>query len=59
MRAGSDAAQAGLATGDIVVGVGNYRVTSVRDMQRLAGMQPRVLTLVVASHGNLHYVQIP
>jgi S1-C subfamily serine protease len=59
VRAGSDAAQAGLATGDIVVGVGNYRVTSVRDMQRLAGMQPRVLTLVVASHGNLHYVQIP
>ncbi|QEE23753.1 Do family serine endopeptidase [Rhodanobacter glycinis] len=59
VRAGSDAAQAGLAAGDTVVGVGNYRVTSVRDMQHLAGMQPRVLTLVVASHGNLHYVQIP
>jgi Do/DeqQ family serine protease len=59
VRAGSDADQAGLASGDIVVGVGNYRVTSVRDMQRLAGVQPRSLVLVVASHGSLHYVQIP
>ena len=59
VRADSDAAQAGLSSGDIVVGVGNYRVTSVRDMQRLAGLQPRVLVLVVASHGSLHYVQIP
>ena len=59
VRGNSDAAQAGLAAGDIVVGVGDYRVASVRDMQRLAGMQPRVLVLVVASHGSLHYVQIP
>jgi Do/DeqQ family serine protease len=59
VAAGSGAAQAGLDTGDIVVGIDHYRVTSVRDLQRLAGMRPRALVLVVASHGSLQYVQIP
>jgi serine protease DegQ len=57
--AGSNAAQAGLGTGDILVGIDHYRVTSVRDLQRLAGLHPRALVLVVASHGSLQYVQIP
>jgi Do/DeqQ family serine protease len=59
VSADSDAAQAGLEAGDLVVGVGHYRVTSVRDIQRLAGVRPRTLVLVVASHGELQYVQIP
>ncbi|MDO1527697.1 Do family serine endopeptidase [Fulvimonas sp. R45] len=58
VRGDSDAAQAGLQVGDVVVGVGDYRVTSVRDLQRLAGVQPRRLVLVVAGRDGLRYVPI-
>ncbi|WP_329741520.1 Do family serine endopeptidase [Dyella sp. A6] len=59
VRADSAAAQAGLGVGDIVVAVGNYRVTSIRDIRRLAGVRPRQLVLVVAGRNGLSYVPIP
>jgi serine protease DegQ len=59
VHAGSRAAQAGLSSGDIVVGVGNYRITNVRDLRGLAGAHPRQLVLVVANDDGLHYVMIP
>jgi serine protease DegQ len=58
VSSGSDAAQAGLQAGDVVIGVDDYRVTSVRDLQRLAGVQPRRLVLVVAGRDGLRYVPI-
>jgi len=61
VRAGSMAARAGLEQGDIVIGIGNYRVASVRDLQRLASVRPHPLVLAV-THGDQDgwsYVQIP
>jgi serine protease DegQ len=54
----SRAAQAGLSTGDVIVGVGNRRVTSLRDMQGLAAAKPRQLVLLVATSEGLDYVVI-
>jgi serine protease DegQ len=54
----SRAAQAGLSTGDVIVGVGNRRVTSLRDMQALAAARPRQLVLLVATSEGLDYVVI-
>ena len=56
VRAGSRAAQAGLQEGDLVIGVGNRRIAGLRDLQRLAGAQPRQLALVVADDDGAHYV---
>jgi len=56
VRAGSRAAQAGLQPGDLVIGVGNRRIAGLRDLQRLAGVQPRQLALVVADDDGAHYV---
>jgi S1-C subfamily serine protease len=58
VQPGSRAARAGLASGNIVVGIGNYRVTSVRDLQGLTGVRPRQLVLVVAGDDGLSYVPI-
>lgn len=54
----SRAAQAGLSSGDVIVGVGNRRITSLRDMQGLAGARPRQLVLLVATDDGLNYVVV-
>jgi serine protease DegQ len=55
---GSRAAQAGLSAGDVIVGVGNRRITSLRDLQGLAAAKPRQLVLLVATEEGLNYVVI-
>ena len=54
----SRAAQAGLASGDVIVGLGNRRITSLRDLQGLAAARPRQLVLLVATREGLNYVVI-
>lgn len=55
----SPAANAGLNPGDIVIGVGNMRITDLRMLGQLAGVRPRQLVLVVAdASGNTHYVLV-
>ena len=58
VRAGSPAAQSGLREGDLVIGVGNRRITSIRGMQVLAGVHPRQLALAVADDDGMHYVLV-
>ncbi|WP_243049889.1 Do family serine endopeptidase [Dyella sp. RRB7] len=58
VRAGSRAAQAGLQANDIVIGVGNLRVPDLRTLQRLAGVNPRQLVLVVSGEDGMRYVDI-
>ncbi|UGB37699.1 DegQ family serine endoprotease [Frateuria soli] len=53
---GSRADRLGLAEGDIVIGVNNRRVTSLRELSGLVAMQPRQLVLVVDSDGGVRYV---
>lgn len=55
---GSRAAQAGLSTGDVIVGVGNRRITNLRDLQGLAAAKPRQLVLLVATDQGLNYVVV-
>jgi len=55
---GSRAAQAGLAEGDLVIGVNNRRVTSLRDLRGLLGLQPQQLVLVVQDEDGVHYVPL-
>jgi S1-C subfamily serine protease len=54
----SRAAQAGLSAGDVIVGIGNQRITSLRDLQGLAAMHPRQLVLLVATDEGLNYVVV-
>jgi serine protease DegQ len=54
----SRAAQAGLSSGDLIVGIGNRRITSLRDLQGLAAAKPRQLVLLVAAGDGLNYVVI-
>jgi Do/DeqQ family serine protease len=54
----SRAAQAGLSAGDVIVGIGNRRITSLRDLQGLAAARPRQLVLLVATDEGLNYVVI-
>ncbi|WP_426662835.1 DegQ family serine endoprotease [Rhodanobacter aciditrophus] len=54
----SRAAAAGLSEGDVVIGVGNMRVTGLRMLRELAGVRPRQLVLVVADADGTHYVLI-
>jgi S1-C subfamily serine protease len=56
VRPGSLAAQAGLQPDDLVIGVGNRRITSVRELQALAGTRPRQLVLLVGDQDGVHYV---
>jgi len=55
---GSRAEQSGLKQGDILLGIGNLRVTSLSTMQRLAGVNPRQLLLVVSGDEGTRYVQV-
>ncbi len=58
VQPGSRAAQAGLRPGDVVVGIGNQRITSLRMLRGLAGVRLRQLVLVVADADGSHYVLI-
>jgi S1-C subfamily serine protease len=58
VQAGSRAARAGLTTDDVVIGVGDQRITSLSMLRRLAGVQPRQLVLVVADADGARYVVI-
>src|SRR5690242_25950 len=53
---GSRADRLGLGEGDIVIGVNNRRVTSLRELSGLVAMQPRQLVLVVESDQGVRYV---
>ncbi|SEJ57557.1 Do family serine endopeptidase [Frateuria terrea] len=52
----SRADRAGLAQGDIVIGVNNRRVASLRDLRGLVAMQPQQLVLVVQNDEGVQYV---
>ncbi|MEI7038260.1 Do family serine endopeptidase [Fulvimonas yonginensis] len=56
VRPGSRADRMGLSEGDIVLGVNNRRITSLRELRGLAGVQPRQLVLVVQDEDGVHYV---
>ena len=56
VQPGSIAAHSGLQKGDVVIGIGNRRVTSVRGLQALAGVRPRQLALAIADDEGMHYV---
>jgi len=58
VQPGSRAAQAGLAAGDVVVGVGSQRIPSLRTLRGLAGVRPPQLVLVVADGKDVRYVLI-
>ncbi|MDE2308480.1 MAG: PDZ domain-containing protein, partial [Xanthomonadaceae bacterium] len=58
VQAGSHAARAGLTTDDIVIGVGNQRISSLRMLRGLAGVQPDPLVLVVANADGSRYVVV-
>jgi serine protease DegQ len=58
VRAGSRAAQAGLQPDDVVIGVGNLRVPDMRTLQKLSGVNPRQLVLVVSGDDGVRYVDI-
>jgi Do/DeqQ family serine protease len=56
VQGGSRAARMGLEEGDIVIGVNNRRVTSLRELRGLVAMQLRQLVLVVESDDGVRYV---
>ena len=58
VQAGSRAARAGLNTDDLVIGVGNQRITSLRMLRGLANVHLRQLVLVVADADGSRYVVI-
>ncbi|MHB1273976.1 MAG: Do family serine endopeptidase [Rhodanobacter sp.] len=58
VQAGSHAARAGLTTDDVVIGVGNQRISSLRMLRGLAGVQPDPLVLVVANADGSRYVVV-
>jgi len=58
VRAGSRAALAGLQQDDVVVGVGNARITGLSMLRGLAKVRPRQLVLIVASDEGLRYVVV-
>jgi Do/DeqQ family serine protease len=58
VQPGSRAAQAGLSRGDVVIGIGNQRITSLRMLRGLARVHLRQLVLVVADADGSHYVLI-
>ncbi len=55
---GSRAARAGLTSNDVVIGVGNQRVTSLRMLRGLAGVNLRQLVLVVSDDQGTRYVVV-
>ena len=58
VQPGSRAARAGLSRGEVVIGVGNQRITSLRMLRGLAQVHLRQLVLVVADADGSHYVLI-
>ncbi|TPG48454.1 DegQ family serine endoprotease [Rhodanobacter glycinis] len=58
VQPGSRAARAGLTTDDVVIGVGNQRITSLHMLRGLAGVKPRQLVLVVADADGTRYVVV-
>ena len=58
VQPGSRAARAGLTTDDVVIGVGNRRITGLSMLRGLAGVKPRQLVLVVADDDGNRYVVI-
>ncbi|UGB45139.1 DegQ family serine endoprotease [Frateuria edaphi] len=56
VQGGSRADRLGLDEGDIVIGVNNRRVTSLRELSGLVAMQPRQLVLVVENDEGVRYV---
>jgi serine protease Do/serine protease DegQ len=59
VQPGSRAARAGLEAGDMLIGVGNQRIVSLRMLRGLAGVRLRQLVLVVADDDGSRYVVIP
>nr|WP_132147153.1 Do family serine endopeptidase [Luteibacter rhizovicinus] len=55
VRRGTVAASAGLQDGDIVIGVGQRRVTSVKALQGIGGQPPRQLLLTVVRGDGVYY----
>lgn len=58
VQPGSRAARAGLTTDDIVIGVGNQRITGLRMFRGLADVKLRQLVLVVADKDGSRYVVV-
>jgi serine protease DegQ len=58
VQPGSRAARAGLTADDIVIGVGNQRITSLRMLRGLADVKLRQLVLVVADADGTRYVVV-
>ncbi|GAA0890061.1 Do family serine endopeptidase [Rhodanobacter soli] len=58
VQPGSRAARAGLSTSDVVIGVGNQRITGLNMLRGLAGVKPRQLVLVVADDDGTRYVVV-
>ncbi|GAB2551694.1 Do family serine endopeptidase [Rhodanobacter koreensis] len=58
VQPGSRAARAGLSAGDLLIGVGNQRITGVNMLRGLAKVHLRQLVLVVADDDGSHYVLI-
>ena len=58
VQPGSRAARAGLSAGDLLIGIGNQRLTGLRMLRGLAHVHLRQLVLVVADGDGSHYVVI-
>jgi serine protease DegQ len=58
VKPGSRAAHAGLTRNDVVIGVGNQRITSLRMLRGLADVHLRQLVLVVADTEGTRYVLV-
>lgn len=58
VQPGSRAARAGLDTNDVLIGVGNQRITSLRMLSGLASVRLRQLVLVVADDDGSRYVMV-
>jgi serine protease DegQ len=58
VQPGSRAARAGLSSDDVVIGVGNQRITSLHMLRGLAGVKLRQLVLVVADDDGTRYVVV-
>jgi len=58
VQPGSRADRAGLQAGDVLIGIGNQRIVSLRMLRGLAGVRPRQLVLVVADADGSRYVLV-
>ncbi|MEO8999773.1 MAG: Do family serine endopeptidase [Rhodanobacter sp.] len=58
VQPGSRAARAGLNTADVVIGIGNQRLTGLRMLRGLASVHLRQLVLVVADADGSRYVVV-